>query len=606
MLPAPLLLFLILQFRKSLTASLPIDGSVEHLLQFDVESAQSDKGRRIISINDHTNTYGPTIRTNIGDEVKLSLRNKICSAEESELGKTDPLWNDYCETALHFHGLAPIGNANDGVPGLLQAAIKRDEEYWYNFTIPESACGTFWYHSHSSVQYGDGLRGVFLVDCPEFDLLANAISCSLDGATELREGPLELAPEQTNIKEGSVEEHTLALSDWYDDFGLDVLHDAVLSYDGTTDPHIDGSSINGLTDDNLEFGLSESTETLILRILNTGMSGTQVLNLGGHQLVIMETDGILIKPYVVETLSLAVGQRVTAVVKLNDDVKSGKASLKLTNGCNKMMGYIQKTAWFLKGNGERTKDLSRSSIKDLPGLNKNELFRELEPTDRLKTQGLWDVDDIQRIELDYSYDRDQDTLDQHGTGMYKVNGRTFEEFFKHPFQVKSGQITEIIINSIDHMRHPWHLHGQPFQVVSIGTGHEGPLRIQSSDNAAARKYNEDIQYWKKTGRTPMTRDSINIPGTSYAALRIRADEPGLWLLHCHVDWHIAKGLGVVLEVRSLPKEALPASQTTSEVTTTAIPPPSDSAESPKHRLRVLAIYFVIMLAINGVLYWLLI
>lgn len=599
MLQTVLLIVILLQIREALSTPTGASENIEQVLHFDVSSAENPKGRRIISINGHQDTYGPTIRAKIGDTIKLNLKNSICSPAEIQLSETDPLWKDYCDTALHFHGLAPIGNLNDGVPELIQAGIKTGENYWYNFTIPENACGTFWYHSHSTVQYGDGLRGTVIVDCPEFMSLTNDILQSLYSKAEIEPGPLALIEGQSIAMGDIVEEQAIALSDWYNDFDLDVLHDKVMTYDGSTDPRIDGSLINGSEADNLEFVLGKDTEILVLRIINTGMSGTQVLNLAGHQLVIMETDGILVKPYVVETLSMAVGQRVTVVVKLNDDVKSGKSALKLTNGCNKMMGYIEKTAWFVKERGQNIREESHTKIKNLPGLNKNEMYQQLEPTDSSGIHDLWDDAVVQRIELDYAYHSDEATVNEYGTGMYKVNGKTFGEFFEHPIKLKGGQIAEIVINSIDHMRHPWHLHGQPFQVVSIGEGHEGPLRAESPDNSAGRKYKKDIQYWQENRQTPMTRDSINIPGSSYAALRIKADLPGLWLLHCHIDWHIAKGLGVVLEVAPQLDEERPVS------TPTEAAAPTEHQEPPRYRIRVLIIYLLIMLAINGALYWLL-
>ena len=47
---------------------------------------------------------------------------------------------------MHSHGLIPMGNNVDGVPGLTQPSVGTDTIYWYDFTIPSNACGTFWYH----------------------------------------------------------------------------------------------------------------------------------------------------------------------------------------------------------------------------------------------------------------------------------------------------------------------------------------------------------------------------------------------------------------------------------------------------------------------------
>ena len=34
----------------------------------------------------------------------------------------------------------------------------------------------------------------------------------------------------------------------------------------------------------------------------------------------------------------------------------------------------------------------------------------------------------------------------------------------------------------------------------------------------------------------------------YVVLRIKADNPGLWLLHCHILWHHGVGMAMTLQV----------------------------------------------------------
>lgn len=48
------------------------------------------------------------------------------------------------------------------------------------------------------------------------------------------------------------------------------------------------------------------------------------------------------------------------------------------------------------------------------------------------------------------------------------------------------------------------------------------------------------------------RDTVQIPSRGYAVLRFRADNPGVWLLHCHVAWHAATGMGMLLDVQGDP------------------------------------------------------
>lgn len=60
-----------------------------------------------------------------------------------------------------------LPNAMDGVPGLTQPPIKPGESFVYEFTPPDA--GTFWYHPHANSlqQLGRGLAGALIVDAPD-------------------------------------------------------------------------------------------------------------------------------------------------------------------------------------------------------------------------------------------------------------------------------------------------------------------------------------------------------------------------------------------------------------------------------------------------------
>jgi iron transport multicopper oxidase len=40
----------------------------------------------------------------------------------------------------------------------------------------------------------------------------------------------------------------------------------------------------------------------------------------------------------------------------------------------------------------------------------------------------------------------------------------------------------------------------------------------------------------------MRRDTILVRPNGNIVLRFRADNPGVWLFHCHIEWHVASGL----------------------------------------------------------------
>jgi FtsP/CotA-like multicopper oxidase with cupredoxin domain len=74
-------------------------------------------------------------------------------------------------TTIHWHGVR-IDNAMDGVPHLTQDPVAPGERFRYRFTVPDA--GTFWYHPHhaSWEQVARGLYGLLVVDedeAPEAD-----------------------------------------------------------------------------------------------------------------------------------------------------------------------------------------------------------------------------------------------------------------------------------------------------------------------------------------------------------------------------------------------------------------------------------------------------
>ncbi len=67
------------------------------------------------------------------------------------------------DTTVHWHGIR-LPNAMDGVPGLTQPPIMPGESFVYGFTPPDA--GTFWYHPHANSlqQLGRGLAGAVIVE----------------------------------------------------------------------------------------------------------------------------------------------------------------------------------------------------------------------------------------------------------------------------------------------------------------------------------------------------------------------------------------------------------------------------------------------------------
>ncbi|VAH19869.1 unnamed protein product [Triticum turgidum subsp. durum] len=96
--------------------------------------------------------------------------------------------------------------------------------------------------------------------------------------------------------------------------------------------------------------------------------------------------------------------------------------------------------------------------------------------------------------------------------------------------------------------HPLHLHGYDFHVVGTGFGN-----YDAANDTA--KYNLV---------DPVQRNTISVPTAGWVAIRFVANNPGVWIMHCHLDVHLSWGLSMAWLVNDgpLPNQKLP-------------PPPSD-------------------------------
>lgn len=95
------------------------------------------------------------------------------------------------------------------------------------------------------------------------------------------------------------------------------------------------------------------------------------------------------------------------------------------------------------------------------------------------------------------------------------------------FMLAYNETIEIVLNNMDAGKHPWHLHGHDFQVVA-----------RSADDAG------DFAGFGNTSlpAIPMRRDTLLVHPNGHFAIRFRSNNPGIWLFHCHLEWHVDSGL----------------------------------------------------------------
>ncbi|GKT49756.1 laccase abr2 [Colletotrichum spaethianum] len=103
---------------------------------------------------------GPVLEMDYGDDVEVTVHNKM------------PF-----NTTVHYHGIEMLQTPwSDGVPGLSQRPIQPGASFVYRWKATQA--GSYWYHSHHRSQLNDGMYGPIVIH-PEasaarpFDKISN-------------------------------------------------------------------------------------------------------------------------------------------------------------------------------------------------------------------------------------------------------------------------------------------------------------------------------------------------------------------------------------------------------------------------------------------------
>ncbi|KIK14451.1 laccase [Pisolithus microcarpus 441] len=194
-------------------------------------------------------------------------------------------------TSIHWHGIYQHrSNWADGTAWITQCPIQPNGSFLHKFTVPDQA-GTYWYHSHLSAQYCDGLRGPLVIYDPD-DPLADMY---------------DVDDESTVI----------VLADWY--------HKASpLLYNPPFTP--DSTLINGLgrypggPASPLAVVNVTQGQRYRFRIIGASCDPWFNFTIDGHNMTIIEADGNEVEPVVVDSLPVFAAQRYSVVVTADQPV----------------------------------------------------------------------------------------------------------------------------------------------------------------------------------------------------------------------------------------------------------------------------------------------
>jgi FtsP/CotA-like multicopper oxidase with cupredoxin domain len=417
---------------------------------------------------------GPTLRVRSGETVRLNFTNNLPQA-----------------TNLHLHGLHVPPSVDDPL-----AEIQPGETRLYEFTLPDFASGTFWYHPHLHGKVAEQLYAGLL-------------------GTIIVEGPYDLMPE---LREA--EEHILVLKDFaFEDGAIPpfTMMDWMNGKEG------DVLTVNGL----VHPVLRAEKSTLRLRLLNASNARYYRLALENHPLYLIATDGGLIeKPVELSELLLAPGERAEVLVRLEREGSFKLQALPYDRGAM-MMGGMQGMGNMDMGGMDHSGMNMNQEDETMMGMGVSSLETLLtivapeNPTPLALPSSLANV---QSLDLSKAVTTRQFVFGENMMqAEFFINDRAFDmNRVDVGAKLDTLEIWELVNNT--DMDHPFHLHIYPFQIISR--------------NGVAEPY----RAWK---------DVVNVKRGETVRIAVPiATFTGKTVYHCHIVEHEDRGMMGVLEVTS--------------------------------------------------------
>ncbi|MFG2141370.1 multicopper oxidase family protein [Streptomyces sp. NPDC048650] len=456
------------------------DGTVRKF-RLTAATAEVDLGGRTV----HTWAYGhelpgKEVRVTAGDTLQLTLHNHLPKS-----------------TSVHWHGLT-LRNDMDGVPGVTQRPIKSGASFTYRFATTHP--GTYWLHPHTGVQIDRGLYAPVIVDDPreplhydwEWVVLVDDWVDGVDGST-----PDAVMAELHGGRGGGT------------GHGMDMGDDDGHTMDGgrSEEPGTKGPSrrlkaarsrllrgepgdvdypyhlINGRVAEDPEVFRAKPGDRIRIRLINAGGDTAYRVALGGHKMTITHTDGHPVEHTETDALLIGMSERYDVLVTAKDGVFPLTA---LAEGKNRTALALLRT-----GGGAAPG----------PSVRPKNLDGKLVTADRLRAaESVRAVARRADRTLDFVLSGTMEKFD------WALNGKQYTPTERYP--VEAGERVRLAFHNHSRMWHPMHLHGHTFALPGGG----------------ARK-----------------DTTIVLPGST-VNVDFEADNPGLWMLHCHNIYHSESGM----------------------------------------------------------------
>lgn len=511
-------------------ASKPTTHVFNWTLGWKTVNPDGEKDRLVVSINDEWPL--PIVRVNQGDRIIANVYNGLESPAR--------------DSSIHFHGMFQNGTADmDGPPMLAQCPSAPGTSFTYNFTVDQP--GTYWYHAHTLDLYPDGYRQLFLVE-----------------------------NDNAWFQEKVDEEIGITLSDWYHEVTAKISKEKFMNLYNPTGAEPVPNNI--LFNDTLSPRWKiQPNKTYRLRLANIGAFSGFYFYMPNHTFTIVEVDGVYTEPAEADLIYISTAQRYSILFNTSsaeDEVYQmvQVADLSMFDIVPPNL-QLNRTGFLYTGNPSEDKffDADNQYIFDTAPLTQvdddsTDEQEELSP-DTFTSENLAWFDDMELVPHDrmelfepvtvnhtltvtmsdllsgtpYAFFNDITYTKPKVPSLFSAlsapsdevaNNETIYGFNTQPIVLQQHDVVQIILNNNDDSKHPFHLHGHNFQSVYRAPGMEEYTPYDPAKDPGTYS------------KHPVRRDTLVVLPNSHFLIRFRADNPGVWIFHCHVDWHLTQGLAM--------------------------------------------------------------
>ncbi|KAM7204229.1 laccase [Naviculisporaceae sp. PSN 640] len=446
---------------------------------------------------------GPTIFADWGDMIHVTVINNMVSNG----------------TSIHWHGMHMRNTIlHDGANGVTECPLPPGKSKVYRFRATQH--GTSWYHSHFSAQYGNGIVGAIQIN-----------------------GPASL-PYDIDLGVFPIQDYYHETADRIVESGGAPPSDAVL-FNGTTR--------NVVTGKGQWYNVTLTPgKRHRLRLINPSAENHFQISLVNHNFTIIAADLVPVNAQTVNSIFLGVGQRYDVTIDANQAV--GNYWFNVTFGGQGLCGVsnqVSPAAIFRYSGAPATLPTNPGTVP--VDHQCNDLDNLTPVVSRTITPATFNPTTNNTLPVQ---------LDPAGGPIFiwKINGKSINVNWDKPVleYVLTGNTSYPASDNLIHipqanqwvywliendpdgifsLPHPFHLHGHDFLIV--GRSPDAP-----PGNQVRYKFNPATDNGRLRGANPPRRDVAMLPARGWLLIAFKTDNPGAWLMHCHIAWHVSGGLSV--------------------------------------------------------------